>query len=677
MALSNPMVAAAFGPAPGLGNAPITSVGRSALDNVFGNVQGGFNTVFGTLGSTFGGDMRSQASSAAAFTSAMATGLQKPGDTKTWDFGATHGLNFEDVASSVARAGRMNIFGLDRQMLKSSAEDAASGDPDRVARATKIISTKASEVSDFMAAGRDVFGKDAQMEDIADGVKSVFGDSALNDPSKAAGLLRDLDSASQTLDLDAETVAKYISMMKAVAQNAGAIGGSASNGMAMSMISNVEGTVRAAGNVGVQVDRNVVAQNVADDAENYGGSTLSITGTVAQNFLEGLSEKDLLTRTTNIDGVEVSMARMKKEGEELARVMGDPNATPEQRAEAARKIGKWNEGMGKVEEVRDRVRDWDVNKEYEGRDAAERIARGDDIAGGQLKTGSYTAEYEDVFKNTTEDDRALLEEATKRGILYDFSSSESLALQNKWAEETGQDPKQFAQKLRDTVQKVQDQKDGSIEKAARKVANVFGDKTENAKVEKEIRDGSQTRKDLSSIYGESMTFDETGLSKAASLLITAMDKGEGFSGAMAAAKEEIGEGGEKMLSALALSSNEKLMSQMAGELGDLGGDSSQEDRDAIREKYLKMAADTAVSDTDGGVMQKLIEKARAAAAGSGEGDTPPSPTADPTAAPQGDGGGGGGVAGMIKDAGPLGEIFGNINQNINNIWEKLQIKFPG
>jgi hypothetical protein len=633
MAQANPLLQGLFGSVPGLGGSPMARGAIASLAEPFlGNVKGGFNTVLGTMGDSFGGDLRSQAASASRFTMASAAGLSSG---TRWDFGATHGMGFDDLMGATSRASRMGVLGVSREFVKGIDRDMqrASGlmemgdDPSdphsnffqgsQLAEATaKRAAQKASGIAEVVTAGRDVFGRDASAEDIFSGVKAIFGDSSLKDPSKAAARLRELSSASQVLDLDTETMSKYVEMMKKVAENAGAASSSSANRSALAMISNVEGIVRSASDGGVQLDRNTVAEKLAADAENYGGSMMAQATLVSQNYLDGLSESELLGNTVDVGGVTKTMAQVKQEFAESARIQSDPNATPEQRMAAAAAGDKLAEAMSGIGDVAERMGDG-FNEKAEGARAARRVAAGTDVADSQRTSGAYSAQFRRIAENLSSDEMALMKELADEKILDELSMGDAstgfdmLVKRGMDRNMSESDAVAAANKTFDILGKVD--KEGNYDSIAGAGAlhAALGDRTEQEAVKNEIAAGKEKRSHLSAIYGEALSADKEGFQKAMGILSRAASSEKGFATAF---KEELKNASTETKDVLAaLAMDDETAADMVKRLKSADSD---EGRKGIRAAAMHNARNALKEETDGGA---LAEEAKKMAMSEGDG----------------------------------------------------------
>lgn len=648
-------------------------IASGLLDGFFGDRKGAYNTVLGTMHDSFGSDVRSRAAGAFDFTAAMHGGLL---DGVRTDFARTHGMSFSDVAGSVARASRMNMFGVGRDRVDEIMALASRGDTLGQEGAQVLAGGMASEIAGLVAAGRDVFGAGASIEEIAAGVSQTFGQGGLRDAASATASLRAIDSASQVLDLDQETIRNYAEMMRKVAENSGAADSSLSGRVAFSMMARTEGAVLSASESGIQLDRNRVAADMASDSKIFGGSHLNRQAIAAQNVLDRMGASELVGETLQVDGTTMTYAEVKAQMSEAARVLNDPDADPERKARAMAKSEKMVQAMGGDARVSQVMEDWDTNRELEEAIQAMRHERdGGDLAAAMAESGIYSGAI-DLLEDIDAGQMGVFRALASRGALSGFAHGNDrgsieairrIAMEEKGMSEAdaGTYALKVAQGIRDA-----DAAGGDVAGVARAINSLYGPKDHEERIRDEIESGVELRGVMSEVFGEAYSMDmKTLVDKVAgdaNEILKSEDKG-------AALKKVLGDKkgqGRMVLGAALVQGDAERVGRM---MEDLEGADSDEDRRGVVRGHVEKAAEEAAevvrdADKEGmkGILSALDKVSKASSDGYEPGKTRGIKERF-TNLPEGDGEGGGFFEGpsmerFVKAADAVIEIAAGLNR---------------
>jgi hypothetical protein len=321
----------------GAADSPGGRIGAAVMGHLDPEMRTAAFTGMGRMGRVYGGSMSNQALGAVNSTLALSASMSTDG---MLDRTAMKGMELGDISSSISSAVNMRKLGITGQEMRdiNTAMSSTATEEERTEGISKM-GKRGREVAGLMAAGRDVLGKEASMEDIFATVQDTFGAGALKDPATATKRLREIDAAKEVLNMDQKTVTEYIKAMKQVAGNMGIVGESNTTRAAMAMIHNVEGIVNNADKNGVQLDKDKVAANVAEAAEKLGGS--DDTKQMQSMFTQFERMDESALRDTQIelsDGRTASGLEVQAQANKLMATVQDPNATKEEQYEAMKKL---------------------------------------------------------------------------------------------------------------------------------------------------------------------------------------------------------------------------------------------------------------------------------------------------------------------------------------------------
>lgn len=319
-------------------------IGAAVMGHLDPEMRTAAFTGMGRMGRVYGGSMSNQALGAVNSTLALSASMSTDGRL---DRTAMRGMELGDISSGISSAVNMRKLGITGQEMRdiNTAMSSTATEEEQAAGISKM-GKRGREVAGLMAAGRDVYGKNASMEDIFANVQDTFGAGALKDPATATKRLREIDAAKEVLNMDQKTVTEYIKAMKQVAGNMGIVGEGNTTRAAMAMINNVEGIVNNADKNGVQLDKDEVAANVADAAEKLGGSDDTKQMQVMFTQFEQMDEESLRNTQINLkQGGTATGLQARDQANKLYAEIEDPNTTKEQKYAAMQKLSALKEDL--------------------------------------------------------------------------------------------------------------------------------------------------------------------------------------------------------------------------------------------------------------------------------------------------------------------------------------------
>jgi hypothetical protein len=228
------------------------SFAQAALGTVFSKFKTRMEMYTGNLGRAFGGTTSDQMKGALQVGSALDTAMTLKGGGL--DYALTQGQGYEGMAMNISTAYRRGAYVTNLDLLKIARGDKGA--------AKKMV----GDIGEVMASGRDVFGQDATADDIISGLQDVFGREGVTDAGGAAQRLRQIEAASEVLNMDAQTVAKYMQVMKQLTRNAGLVGTAGTNA-SLGIMMTGEVASRYGSGLGISVDKEGIVSNRVDSLQ--------------------------------------------------------------------------------------------------------------------------------------------------------------------------------------------------------------------------------------------------------------------------------------------------------------------------------------------------------------------------------------------------------------------------
>lgn len=277
----------------GIGNHPMF---QSALADV-----GGFKTQFlnaySQMGTAFGGSVLDQGRGVAQFLSGLGAGTTNASGVGT-DFGLTQGLTRNQLTQGISTAYQYGALGVTGSDIREISDLVSAGKGEQARKKSRRL---AGDVAEVISLGKDVFGADASPDQIFRGIEELFGREGLSDAGSAANRLRQVEAAGNVLNLDSQSVAKYMQIMKQMTRNVGLIGESGTDA-SLSMMMRTEGAARFGDRNDVNVDEARFSQGSANEMTSNLLSMDAKEKNVLANIMNNVSKDSLAGLRMNVNG---------------------------------------------------------------------------------------------------------------------------------------------------------------------------------------------------------------------------------------------------------------------------------------------------------------------------------------------------------------------------------------
>lgn len=230
-----------------------------------GDIREAFSIGFGQLGTQFTGGIREQGENVARFLSALTGGFTSGNEL---DDVLMFGSSLPETVSNIAAATHAGFFGFRGGNIQQISDAVRRGETDF---ARGMARDMGRGVNEFAAAGRELFGGDASIQDIFSGVGEIMNMRGMS-VSEATGRLREIDALGEVLNVDSQVLTKYAAAMRRLSENAGIYGSTQTDAMTANLLG-AEAMTRASAANGVDVSKDSLIrhrQNVmAEDLTSF------------------------------------------------------------------------------------------------------------------------------------------------------------------------------------------------------------------------------------------------------------------------------------------------------------------------------------------------------------------------------------------------------------------------